>query len=512
MSHVVSFDIGTSGTKALLIDGTGKIVESAVKEYPISFPKAGWAEQDPRIWWDAVCETSRSLHKSHAREFDDLKAVGLSGQMHGSVFLDASGKVIRPALLWCDARTGPQVEKMASLLPRETVSRILSNPLLAGLTAPKLLWLRDVEPKAYRRLKTLLLPKDYIRFMMTGNLATEVSDASGTLLFDVKNRRWAQEVLDVLDLDAAILPRVGGSAEIGGSVTRSASQELGIPQETPVIHGGGDAVMATVGTGIVEPGRALTVIGTGGNVTIYSETPSVDPEVRLNTFCNVISNSWIQLGVQQFSGNSLRWLRDGLGLFELRIREEEERDAYEILISQAEKVAAGSEGLIFLPYFMGERTPHMDPYARGVFFGLSGNHDRRHFVRAVMEGVVFSFRDTVELVRQMGVPVRTVRATGGGARSPLWVQMQADVFGCPAEILEVDEGSGYGAALMAAVAMGLFDDVAEATEANIRVARIYEPNTRNQRIYDEIFREYQGLYPALKESFASLSRKVGQSK
>ena len=512
MGYIISFDIGTSGTKALLVDETGKITGSSFKEYEVSYPNIGWAEQYPEIWWDAVCETSRNLYNRFTNEFKDIRAIGLSGQMHGSVFLDAKNEVIRPALLWCDARTVREIEQMQSLLPLDIVVDILSNPLLAGLTAPKVLWLRNTEPQNYKRLKTLLLPKDYIRFLMTGEIGTDQSDASGTLLFDVKKRQWAYEVLEALGLDEKILPPVGHSIDVAGEVTKSAAKELKIPVNTPVIYGGGDAVMATVGTGIVESGRALSVLGTGGNVTIFSDKPFVDPKVRLNVFCNVIPDKWIQLGVQQYAGNSLRWLRDNLVLFEQLRMEQKDKDAYEMFSVQAAEIEPGSEGLIFLPYFMGERTPHLDPYARGVFFGLSGNHNRQHIVRAVMEGVIFAFRDTIDIVRKIGIPVDVVRTTGGGAKSPLWVQMQADIFGCQVETLKVDEGSGYGAALLAAVSVGMFSSINQAVEGNVEVDKVYTPDKKNTKIYDEIFREYSTLYPALKKNYMSIYKTMEKIK
>jgi xylulokinase len=424
--------------------------------------------------------------------------------MHGSVFLDAHHRVIRPALLWCDARTVAEVEQMRSLLSRDLISNTLLNPLLAGLTAPKLLWLKNVEPKNYAQLKTLLLPKDYIRLLMTGELGTEESDASGTLLFNVKTRRWAGEVVTSLDLDPDILPSVGRSVDIAGQLTASAANNLGIPASTPVIHGGGDAVMAAIGTGIVESGRALSVIGTGGNVTVFSDEPVGDPKVRLNVFCNAIPNKWIQLGVQQCAGNSLRWLRDNLILFEQVRLQEKDHSPYAVFSEEAGKVKPGSDGLIFLPYLMGERTPHLDPYARGVFFGISNHHDRRHLARAVMEGVIFSFRDAIDIVRENQIPVRTVRATGGGARSPFWTQMQADMFNCPVETLRADEGSGYGAALLAAVSTGMFPNVSDAVRATVQVANVHTPNPRNVEIYNELFGEYRALYSALKDRYANL--------
>lgn len=504
MGYIISFDIGTSGTKALLVDETGGITGSAFKEYGVSYPNIGWAEQNPLDWWDAVCETSQSLRERFINEFKDIKAIGLSGQMHGSVFLDAKNKVIRPALLWCDARTTAEVEQMRSLLNHNIITDILSNPILAGLTAPKILWLRDAEPQNYKRFKTLLLPKDYIRFLITGEIGTDQSDASGTLLFDIKKRQWACEVVEALGLDVKILPQVKNSIDIAGKVTKSAADGLGIGVNTPVIYGGGDAVMATVGTGIVESGHALSVLGTGGNVTIFSDKPIVDPNVRLNVFCNVIPDKWIQLGVQQYAGNSLRWLRDNLVLFEQIRSEEKDKDAYDVFSLQAAEIQPGSEGLIFLPYFMGERTPHLDPYARGVFLGLSGNHDRRHVVRAVMEGVIFSFRDTIDIVREMSISVNVVRATGGGAKSPFWVQMQADIFGCPVETLKVVEGSGYGAALLAGVSVGVFSSISEVVKNNVKVDKVYTPDRGNAEIYDEIFREYRLLYPALKKNYLSM--------
>jgi xylulokinase len=508
VSNVISFDIGTTHTKALLVDKTGKILGSASKEYRITYPNVGWAEQDPRIWWDAVCDVSNDLYSRYHGRFKDIGMIGLSGQMHGAVFLDANKNVIRPALLWCDSRTSKEVEQMRTVLTDNIVKTVLSNPILAGLTATKVLWLRNNEPEHYSKVKTLLLPKDYIRFLLTGTIGTDVSDASGTLFFNVKKGQWSAKVLELLGVNPEMLPPVRSSMSVAGTVINKAAEQLHIPADTPVIYGGGDAVMATVGNGVTAPGKALSVLGTGGNVTIFSDDPFADPKLSMNIFCNVIPGKWIRIGVQNYAGNSLRWLRDGLLLFEKLLFEEKERNPYEVLTSQATQIEPGSKGLLFLPYFMGERTPHMDPYARGVLFGLSGIHTRQHIVRAVMEGVIFSFRDTIELVRKMKVPVYSVRAAGGGARSPLWLQMQADIFNCPVETVKGSPGSGYGAALAAAVSLGLFSTIAEAVAINIHTDRVYTPDKKNTLIYNELFHEYQELYRSLKNNFYRMHKRM----
>lgn len=498
MSSVISFDIGTTNTKALLVDETGKVIDTATKEYSVTYPNIGWAEQDPSIWWDAVCDTSHNLYSRYRSRFREIGVIGLSGQMHGAVFLDRNKTVIRPSLLWCDSRTTAEVAQMGTLLPDRIITTVLSNPILAGLTAPKLLWLRNNEPENYARLQTLLLPKDYIRFLLTGTIGTEESDASGTLLFDITRREWSNRVLHLLDVDPEILPQVRSSMSIAGTVTKKAAEKLCIPANTPVIYGGGDAAVATVGNGVIKPGKALSVLGTGGNVTVFTDNPAAGSKLCMNVFCNVIPGKWIRIGVQNCAGNSLKWLRDGLILFEKLISEEKEKNPYDLLSSQAALTEPGSKGLLFLPYFMGERTPHMDPYARGVLFGLSGIHTRQHITRVVMEGVIFSFRDTIELVRKMKVPVQTVRAAGGGAKNPLWLQLQADIFNCPVETVVGSTGSGYGAALLAAVSSGLFATIDEAVGACIQTDRVYTPQKKNVLIYDEIFREYQALYRSLK--------------
>lgn len=499
---LLGIDIGTSGTKTLLMDETGTVLAGATVEYPLSTPRPGWAEQDPEDWWRATVETIRRVLADSGLDGSQLRGIGLSGQMHGSVFLDRAGEVIRPALLWCDQRTATQCEWITSTVGRERVVELTSNPVLTGFTAPKVIWLRDHEPENYERVVQVLLPKDFIRFRLSGEFATEVSDASGTAMFHVRERRWATELLDAIGVPAEWMPASFESHVASTRVSASAAALTGLRAGTPIVGGGGDQAAGAVGNGIVESGILSSTVGTSGVVFAYSDEPAVDPELRLHTFCHAVEGKWHQMGVMLSAGGSLRWFRDTLCRDLIAEAASRGCDPYELITAEAEDAAAGCEGLVFLPYLTGERTPHPDPNARGVFFGLTLRHDRRHMARAVLEGVAYGLRDSFEILDAMQVPVREVRASGGGARSPLWRQIQADVSGREHVVINVDEGPAFGVALLAGVGTGVWSHVSEACRATIQVRSATPPRPEFQATYDRHYPIYTGLYDSLKGAFA----------
>jgi xylulokinase len=502
---LLGIDVGTSGTKILLIREDGSLLASAASEYPLSTPRPGWAEQDPLHWWEAAQATVRQVLDRAGVSGGEVRGVGLSGQMHGSVFLDARNEVLRPALLWCDQRTAAQCDWITETVGRERVVELLSNPVLTGFTAPKVIWLRDHEPEAYARVRKVLLPKDYVRFRLTGEYATEVSDASGTAMFHVRERRWATELLDAIGVPVEWMPECFESEVPSARISEAAAAATGLRAGTPVVGGGGDQAAGAVGNGIVESGIVSSTVGTSGVVFAFSDEPSVDPELRVHTFCHAVHGKWHQMGVMLSAGGSLRWYRDALAGAETEVARALGVDPYVLIADEAKQAPAGCEGLIFLPYLTGERTPYPDPNARGVFFGLTLRHDRRHLARAVLEGVAYGLRDSFEILAGMGVPIREVRASGGGARSPLWRRIQADVTGREHVTVNVDEGPAFGAALLAGVGTGVWSDAAEACRATIRVASHCPPDPENRAVYDRYYPVFRGLYASLKEHFAAVA-------
>jgi xylulokinase len=501
---LLGIDVGTSGTKTLLIDEGGKVLASATCEYPLRTPRPGWAEQDPQQWWEAARATVRQVLSEAGVTGEQVRSVGLSGQMHGSVFLDAAGEVLRPALLWCDQRTAPQCEWITRTVGAARVVELTSNPVLTGFTAPKVIWLRDNEPDTYARVRKVLLPKDYIRFKLTDAFATEVSDASGTAMFHVRERRWATELLDAIDVPAEWMPESFESEVPSAKISTHAAEATGLRAGTPVVGGGGDQAAGAVGSGIVERGIISSTVGTSGVVFAYSDEPAVDPELRVHTFCHAVPGKWHQMGVMLSAGGSLRWYRDVLASPETDVARTMRVDPYQLITKEAKEAPTGCEGLIFLPYLTGERTPYPDPNARGVFFGLTLRHDKRHLARSVLEGVAYGLRDSFEILAEMGVPIGQVRASGGGARSALWRQIQADVTGREHVTINVDEGPAFGAALLAGVGTGVWRDVVEACRATIQVEDACPPLPENTALYDRCYPIYRGLYASLKEHFVSV--------
>ena len=579
MEYLIGIDLGTSGTKTVLFDRLGKVIASATVEYPMYQERNGWAEQDPLDWWRASCETLQSVIQQGGVDPRDIKGLGISGQMHGLVMLDKQGRVLRRSIIWCDQRTARQCEEITQRVGKERLIQITANPALTGFTASKILWVRENEPELYAQCAHILLPKDYVRYMLTGEFATEVSDASGMQLLDVPHRCWSQEVLEKLDIDPALLAKVYESPEITGAITPEAaaqcahillpkdyvrymltgefatevsdasgmqlldvphrcwSQEVlekldidpallakvyespeitgaitpeaaaltGLAAGTPVVGGAGDNAAAAVGTGVVADGKAFTTIGTSGVVFAHTDNISIDPQGRVHTFCCAVPGAWHVMGVTQGAGLSLKWFRDNFCQAEKDTAAGMGVDPYVLMDQEAGQSPIGCNRLLYLPYLMGERTPHLDPDCRGVFFGLSAMHTKRDLLRAVMEGVTYSQRDSVEILRGMGVELREMLACGGGGTSPLWRQMLADTYNCPVKTVKSKEGPALGVAILAGVGVGLYPSVQEACQAMIQLNPAQEPIPENVPQYEAFYQVYKSLYPALKENYKLLA-------
>ena len=489
-TKVLGIDVGTGGTRALLLDPAGRVLGAATAEHAeMASPQLGWAEQDPRDWWRAARVAIEECLTAAGATGADVSAVGLSGQMHGLVLLDAAGEVVRPALLWCDQRTEKECREITERVGAKRLIELVANPALTGFTLPKIWWVRKHEPELWSRVRSVMLPKDYVRFKLTGARATDVADASGTLLFDVVKRRWSAEMLEASDLKAEILPEVFESPEITGRVTKNGAAASGLREGTPVVAGGGDQAAGAVGMGIVAPGNVSATIGTSGVVFAATSDPVVEPKGRIHTFCHAIPCRWHVMGVTQGAGLSLRWFRDQFA----------GGASYDGLMIEAAAAPAGSDGLLWAPYLMGERTPHLDPNARGALVGLTAQHTRAHVARAILEGVAFSLLDTFTIFRELAVPVKSIRLGGGGARSYLWQQIQADIYGMPVDLVAAEEGAAYGAALLAGVGADMWPSVDAACQTAVRVAKRVEPVAENVELMNRRYKEYRKLYPALRE-------------
>ncbi|MEQ9407667.1 MAG: xylulokinase [Fuerstiella sp.] len=505
MAVFLGIDIGTSGTKTLAITEDGVILGSATVEYPLLTPKPGWSEQQPEDWWQASVKSVRLVMASAKLKPADVGGIGLSGQMHGSVFLDRDGNVIRPALLWNDQRTAAECAEIENLAGgRKKLIRMVANPALTGFTAPKILWLRNHEPRSFDKTVQVLLPKDYVRFRLTGDFATEVSDASGTLLLDVVKRKWSTRLLGKLDLDPALLPRMYESEDVTGVLSAAAAKAMGLPSGTPVVGGGGDQAASAIGNGIVRKGIVSATMGTSGVVFAHSDEVQVDPEGRLHTFCHAVRGKWHVMGCVLSAGGSLQWFRNQLCQEEIAAASKQKVDPYELITAQAADAPAGSEGLFFLPYLSGERTPHADPDARGCWIGLSLRHGKGHMARSVMEGATFAMRDSLEIAKGMDIPVREIRLSGGGARSQFWRQMQADIYGQQVVTINAEEGPAYGVALLAAAGTGAYKNVVEACNATISVVSKTKPTAAAKKTYNAAYPVYRQLYQSLKGDFARI--------
>ncbi len=504
MPIMLGVDVGTTGVKALAVRPDGSIAAESFSGYEISSPRAKWAEQNPADWWDAFCVATRQPIEKGV-EPGEIAAVGLSGQMHTSVFLDENGRVIRPAIMWCDVRTTKQCEEINERVGFELLRDEASNPALEGFTAPKVLWLRENEPENYGKLRHLLIAKDYIRYKLTGELATDVSDAAGTILFNVGERKWSEKILSALDIDLEIMPRVVGSHEVSGRITRAAAEATGLREGTPVVGGGADNACAAVGAGIIEEGTLQSSIGSSGVVLAALSEHRVDERMRLHCMNHAVPDRWYLMGVMLTAGLSLKWFKDNLCRVEIERAQAGRIDVYDLLSDMASSAAPGAGELLFLPYLSGERTPHADSDARGMFVGLNLRHTKAHMVRAVMEGVAFGLRDSLELVRELGVDVGEIVLAGGGAKSPLWRQIQADVFGQKVCTLSVTDAAPFGAALLAGVGAGVFSSCAEAAKATVRKSSETIPISENVELYKRLYSIYRELYPSNKEHFRRLS-------
>jgi len=491
-TYWLGIDVGTGGSRAILVDSLGR--EAAAVSVPheeMMMEQPLWAEQRPENWADASFQAIRGALAAAGISGHQVRGIGLSGQMHGLVILDRDHKVIRPALIWCDQRSQPQVDWINQRLGPAQVLEHTANPVLTGFTLPKLLWVRGHEPQKFERVRHVLLPKDYVRFHLTGELATDVSDASGTAMFDVVRRRWSFEMMDGLDLDGSILPRAYESADVTGTVSERAAGLTGLAPGTPVAGGGGDQAAGAVGNGVVEAGAVSCTLGTSGVIFAHMERVAYDPDGRVHTFCHAVRDKWHVMGVTQAAGLSLQWFRNQFA----------PGVSYDELLAEAAASAPGAHGLYWLPYLMGERTPHLDAAARGGWIGLTAKHTRADLIRALIEGVAYSQKDGLDLVAALGVNVASVRASGGGARSRLWRQILADVFGTQVVTMASDEGSALGAAILAMVATGEYSSVEEACRAIVRERDIVEPRAEEVKIYAAGHAMYRTLYPALKPLF-----------
>lgn len=501
--YLLGIDIGTSATKTVLFTHSGEPAAQASAEYPLYQPRNGYSEQDPRDWWDAVVKTIREVLRGiDPKEID---GVGLSGQMHGLVLLDSADKVLRRSIIWCDQRTGRQAEKLSSVFGEKKLIEITSNPALTGFTAAKLLWVMENEPEIWEKTAKILLPKDYIRYMLTGEFATEVSDAGGTQLLDVPARRWSGEILDKLGIPLSRLPAVYESQQISGRVCESAARLCGLAPGTPVAGGGGDQAAGAIGSGIVSAGTASCSLGTSGVIFAAAPKPLTDPEGRIHTLCHAVPGTWHLMGVAQATGLSLRWFRDSFCADVAASAKLAGVSPYFLMDKAAEKVPAGSDGLIYLPYLMGERSPHRDPDCRGVFFGLSARHGREHMIRAILEGTAFSLLDSLNIMRELGIRFSFVRLCGGGAYSGIWRRIIADCFGCELRTLATNEGPALGAALLAGVGAGIYPDIETACGLAVRDRDTVLPDPEASERYRPVYELYDRLYASLREDFKALA-------
>jgi len=488
----LGIDVSTTGAKALLIDGSGAVVCSATNPLPLSTPRPLWSEQDPHDWWNGIVTSIRQALADAEATGNDVKAIGMTGQMHGLTLLDAAGEVLRPAILWNDQRTGPQCDEIRRRIGKERFIQITGNDALTGFTAPKILWVQEEEPNIYAKAAHILLPKDYVRYRLTGEYGTDKAGAAGTVLFDVRKRDWSPEVLKALDIPAEWLPPTYEGPEISSTISVAAAELTGLKAGTPVVGGGGDQAAGAVGVGAVEPGIVSLVLGTSGVVFATTGEPFIEPQGLLHAFCHAVPNTWHLMGVMLSAAGSLQWYRDTLA----------PDTSFDDLLAPAAELEAGAEGLLFLPYLTGERTPYPDPLARAGFVGLTLRHSRPHMTRAVLEGVAFGLRDSMELVKSAGLGnIRQVRLSGGGAKSPIWRQILADVLGQDLVTVNTTEGGAFGAALLAGVGAGAWASVPEACARIIKVVDRVEPQTAQVAAYNQLYPLYRDLYPALKPTF-----------
>ncbi len=505
MKYLIGIDIGTSATKTVLFDEKCNVIASASQEYPLYQPHNGWAEQEPEDWYNAVVYTLKAVVDKSRVNSEDILGIGLSGQMHGLVMLDENNEVIRPSIIWCDQRTAKECNDITELVGADRLIEITANPALTGFTASKILWVRNNEPENYAKCRHILLPKDYIRFKLTGEYATDVSDASGMQLLDVPNRCWSDEILEKLGIDKAYLGRLYESPEITGYITKEIAELTGLSCKTAVVAGAGDNAAAAIGTGIVSDGKAFTTIGTSGVVYAHTSQPSIDKKGRVHTFCCAVPGCWHVMGVTQAAGLSLKWFKDNFCQDYIERAEKLGCDVYSLINKDIDDIPTGSGRLIYLPYLMGERTPHLDADCRGVFFGLSGIHTKAHLLRAVMEGVSFSLTDCKDILTEMGADINEMMVCGGGGNSPVWRQMLADMYNCNVKTIDSKEGPALGVAILAGVGTGLYESVESACASFIHEKAISVPNRENNSKYNDIHKLYKRLYTSLKEDYKALA-------
>ena len=505
MRYLIGIDLGTSGTKTVLFDQSGKAIASASAEYPMHQPQNGWSEQEPLDWWNACVSTLQSVIKASDINPKDIAGVGISGQMHGLVMLDKNGEVLRRCIIWNDGRTVRECAEITEIVGAERLIEITANPALTGFTAGKILWVRRNEPELYAQCRHILLPKDFLRYKLTGEYATEVSDASGMNLLDVPKRKWSDEVLTKLNIDPSMLPPVRESYEIAGCITKEAATLTGLAEGTPVVGGAGDNAAAAIGTGTIRAGKMFCTVGTSAVIFAHSDNVAIDPAGRVHSFCSAVPGAWAVMSCTLSAGLSLQWLRNHFFTEEIQAAKGLYKDVYDIMCTQAEKVPIGANKLIFLPYLMGERSPLLDPYSRGVFFGLSATHSKYDMLRAVLEGVIYSQKHCLEVLGGMKLVPGEILATGGGGSSPLWRQMMADLFECPIVTTTNREGPALGAAILAGVGAGIYPNVHKACDNIIKTNASQYPIAENITKYAPYYKIYRNLYPALKDNFTALS-------
>lgn len=495
--NFLGIDLGTSSVKIIIMNEQGNIIESVSKNYDVSYPHAGWAEQNPDDWWNSTKNGIKELLNRENIKPEEINGISFSGQMHGLVILDDKNQVLMPAILWCDQRTQKQCDYLNKEFGQEKLSEYTGNMALTGFTLPKVLWVKENRPDIYKRIAHIMLPKDYISFKLTGIFASDVSDASGTIMFDVKNRKWSKKIVELLKIEEKVLPKVYESSDVIGNVSKEASRETGLSTETLVIAGAGDQAAGAVGTGVVDSGMISVSLGTSGVVFSSSEKFYMDKENRLHSFCHA-NGKWHQMGVILSAASSLKWWVENVNL-------DTDGDAFEKLLSEAGRSSVGSNKLLFLPYLMGERTPYNDPDAKGSFIGLNITHKRGDMTRAILEGVCFALRDSLEILKSMNVEMSEIRVNGGGAKSKLWRHILADVFNLKVNIVNSKEGPAYGASILAAVGCKLFKSVDEACKVLIKTSDSVEPIKENVEKYNKIYKVYSSLYYCLKNKFTEIN-------
>ena len=506
MAYYLGIDVGTSGTKALVMNAKGRVLGAATGEHPIFVPKPGWSEQEPEDWWQSTIAAVRAVVAKTKINARKIAGIGFSGQMHGLVILDDAGRSLRRSLIWNDQRTAAQAAEIESAVggPKGLI-KLVGNVAMTSFTLTKLLWVRRNEPKIYDRIRHMLLPKDYIRLRLTGEYVGDVSDMSGTLMLDQRKRNWSRKVLSTFQIDRKVLPPVVESHEITGGLTAETADLLGLAAGTPVVGGGGDQPVGAVGNGVVAAGLTSATMGTSGVMFVHSKDYKTDPAGRVGTFCASVAGEYCLFGCVLSAGGSFQWFRNVLGQAEVRAAKREKVDPYELLTAQAAAAAPGCDGLFWLPYLTGERTPHADPNARACWIGMHAGTGRNELVRSVIEGATFGMNDAVTLLRNMKIRISQIRLSGGGARSAFWRQMQADIYGATCATINAEEGPAYGAAILAAVGTGEFKDVKQACKACIKVTRTIKPDAKGKRAYKKLYDQYVRLYPALKDEFGRIA-------